>query len=80
MRTKGFTNALRCIFCGRFPLRLEKVDPENPIRLYSDAPLRALQSKLSLSDIVEKDEEVKFPGSFITSGKCSNANYPRYKW
>ena len=70
IKSKRHYGAVRCIFWGRFPLKLENVDWKEQTRVYNDAPLKALHSKLSISDLDEKSGIIsKFPNSFSNLGK-----------
>jgi hypothetical protein len=52
---------------------VEKVDPDLPVQKYSDGPLRALQSKLSISDINFNSDEKSFPNSFMNFEKSPHS-------
>jgi hypothetical protein len=72
---KGFTSAVRCIFWGKLPLRLELVNQAHPVKVYTDGPLRALQSKLSISEIFEYSVDRNIPNSFLVSGKFASIEF-----
>lgn len=69
-RSKGLSSKIRCIFWGCSPLKLDKVNPDDSIKMYNGGPLKILQSKLSISGVFEWDTwDKRFPNSFIGISK-----------
>ena len=58
IKEKGNSKDLRWIFWGKSPLTLDKVNPDEMIISYKDSPLRALQSKLSISGLLDSDSKI----------------------
>ena len=54
---KGGSKLLRWIFCGQYPLHFEKVNPNDTVISYKNSPLKALQSKLSISGLIDSDSK-----------------------
>ena len=66
MKKKNAVSFLKCIFWGTAPLLTTKVNPEDSIIDYKDSPLKAFQSKMSISG-VDLESSDKYPNSFMGS-------------
>ncbi|CAI2368790.1 unnamed protein product [Moneuplotes crassus] len=61
IRSKSSGGGVRCIFCGRYPLILEQIDPNSPVKNYANAPLKILQGKMSLIELNESGTREGYP-------------------
>ena len=80
---KTYTKRTKCIFWGRYWLRVDKVDPYESVKEYSNSPLRVLQGKMTMTlqqqieDNMSSDK--KFPNSFQSISKCAPQGYSGFR-